>query len=257
MATRVLIVDDEALARDVVRHYLGKWPDVEIVGECATGANALRDIQRLKPDLVFLDIQMPELGGLAVLERLPAESRPLIVFVTAYDEYAIRAFDAQALDYLLKPFDQARFDRAMRRALEEIRHFHSCRVAEGIRELLDQDSRLPNDSRRPSRLGVKDRSKTVLLKVDEIDWIQAARDYVSVHSGGRSYLVDQSLTMLEKQLDPAVFQRIHRSTIVNLERIKELQTHNNGEYFAVLEDGSRLKVSRTYSAKLAAVLNVK
>lgn len=257
MPIRVFIVDDEPLARGVLRHFLADWPEAELAGEFGSGAEALEAMRRLHPDLVFLDIQIPDLNGLELVDDLGPRSLPVIVFVTAYDHYAVRAFAARAIDYLLKPFDQARFNQAMEHAIEEIGHRRGADLAAAVTRLAEVTCsgapRLADGrSKYLSRLAVRGRDKSILLRADEIDWIEAAGDYVCAHVQSRSFLIDQSLAHLEAKLDPEQFLRIHRGTIVNIDRLKELHPYTNGEYFAVLSDGKRLKVSRTYGPALAA-----
>ena len=257
MPIRVFIVDDEPLARSVLRHYLAGWPDAELSGEFASGAEALQAVQRLHPDLVFLDIQIPDLNGLEIVDDLGRRSLPVIVFVTAHDHYAVRAFAVHAIDYLLKPFDQARFNQAMEHAIEEIAHRRGAELAAAVTRLAE--AKTPNPpplterrSKYASRLAVRGHDKSILLRTEEIDWIQAAGDYACAHVQSKSFLLDHSLACLQAKLDPEQFLRIHRGTIVNMDRLQELHPYTNGEYFAVLNDGTRLKVSRTYGPAIAA-----
>ncbi len=257
MPIRVFIVDDEPLARGVLRHFLANWPDAELAGEFGGGTEALEAVQRLRPDLVFLDIQIPDLNGLELVDDLGRRSLPVIVFVTAHDHYAVRAFAARAIDYLLKPFDQERFDQAMEHAIEEIAHRRGAELAAAVTRLAEATSssqglHVETRPKYASRLAVRGRDKSILLRTDEIDWFEAAGDYVCAHLQFRSYLIDQSLACLQKKLDPDQFLRIHRGTIVNIDRLKELHPYANGEYFALLGDGTRLKVSRTYGPAVAA-----
>jgi two-component system LytT family response regulator len=234
---RTLIVDDEPLARSNLAVLLRLDPQIEIVNECGSGVEALAEIRSAKPDLVFLDVQMPECDGFDVLELLGRDLPPAVVFVTAYDQYALRAFEAGALDYLLKPFDNARFDRALVRAKERITHGRS----------------LP---RTLERLAIKSVGQVSFLKVSEIDWIEAADYYACLHVGPRTHLLRRSMSELEHELDPTVFCRIHRSTIVNLDRVQGLMLSEDGEYEVLLENGTRLRLSRRYRKPLQSRLGV-
>jgi two-component system, LytTR family, response regulator len=232
---RTLIVDDEPLARTNLRVLLVRHPHIEIVGEPESGLEALEAIRRTKPHLVFLDVQMPECDGFDVLEILGGDVPPAVIFVTAYDQYAVRAFEAGALDYLLKPFDDDRFERALRRAEDKIRnHRATSHVAE--------------------RLTVKNAGQILFLKTAEIDWIEAADYYACLHVGARTHLLRRSMSELEKDLDPSVFCRIHRSAIVNLARVRALQPNRDGDYEALLYNGSVLPVSRRYRRQLQSAI---
>jgi two-component system LytT family response regulator len=245
---RTLLVDDEPLARSNLSVLLRLDPEIEIVGECGSGQEALAKIREAKPDLVFLDVQMPECDGFDVLELLGADAPPAIVFVTAYDQYALRAFEAGALDYLLKPFDNARFDRALRRAKQTI--------ARG-RDAPGKDVPQKDAPRRLESLAVKSMGQVAFVKVSEIDWIEAADYYASLHVGARIHLLRRSMADLEQELDPAVFCRIHRSTIVNLSRVKGLNLGADGEYEVLLENGERLRLSRRYRKQLQSRMGVR
>jgi two-component system LytT family response regulator len=240
---RTLIVDDEPLARSNLAVLLRLDPEMEITGECGSGVEALSEIREGKPDLVFLDVQMPECGGFDVIEMLGKDLPPAVVFVTAYDQYALRAFEAGALDYLLKPFDNARFELALRRAKE--------RVA--------QARNLPRKSlgSTPERLVVKGAGNVLFVKISDIDWIEAADYYVCLHVGARSHLLRRSLAELEQEMDAGVFCRVHRSTIVNLNRVRGLKLGEDGEYEVVLESGARLRLSRRYRKQLQERLAIR
>ena len=249
-----LIVDDEPLARKFIRRMLENHRAVEIVGECGNGKEAVAAISEKKPDLVFLDVQMPEMNGFTTLETLGAENLPQIVFVTAYEQYAVRAFEIHALDYLLKPFDQERFDKTMTRAGEKFADRRQLQTErQQIAALLENVSQ---EKKPPylERLVIKTGGRIIFLKTAEIDWIQADDKYVHLHAGGKSHLVRQTLGALESQLDPQKFIRIHRSAIVNVERIKELQPMFTGEHTVVLENGVKLTLSRTYKNKAFEIL---
>jgi two-component system LytT family response regulator len=235
---RALVVDDEPLARSNVTVLLRRDPDVDLLGECSSGIEALAQIRCMQPDLLFLDVQMPECDGFDVLELLGSATPPAIVFVTAYDQYALRAFEAGALDYLLKPFDDARFRRALDRAKATLAHGTLTR---------------PPIS---SRLILKDRGEVLFVKAADIDWIEAANYYACLHVGARTHVLRRSLIELESELDPAQFCRIHRATIVNLERIRSMELKDDGEYQVVLETGARLRLSRRFRRRLQSRLGV-
>lgn len=240
---RVLIIDDEPRARGFIRKMLVGDPAVEIAGECGNGYEAVRAIKTKKPDLIFLDVQMPELDGFAVLERLRAEEMPALVFVTAFDRYALRAFEEHALDYLLKPFDQERFSRTLQHAKLRIAERRSAQQ-EGIAQLLAA-------AKRPSldRITVKHSGRMLLLRGEDIEWIEAEDNYVLIHSGKDSYLLRQTLTEMEAKLDPERFIRVHRGAILNIEALKEFQPSFNGGYQLELKSGGKLSLSRSYNAK--------
>jgi len=225
---QALVVDDESLARRNLTVLLRRDPDIGSVAECETGLEAIDEIRKSKPDLVFLDVQMPECGGFDVLEMLGSELSSTIIFVTAYDEYALRAFEAGALDYLLKPFDDARFSRALNRAKDKLAHYPPLR------------------SRPAERLVVKSRGQVQFLNVADIDWVEAADYYVCLHVGGDTHLMRRTLSELERDLGEEKFIRIHRSVIVNLDRIRGLELQIGGEYEVVLKSKVRLRLSRRF-----------
>jgi two-component system LytT family response regulator len=229
---RALVVDDESLARRNVTVLLQRDPDIGSVAECASGLDAIQEIRKSKPDLVFLDVQMPECGGFDVLELLGSDLPPTIIFVTAYDEYALRAFEAGALDYLLKPFDDARFGRALNRAKEKLAHY------------------LPSQPRAAERLVVRSRGQVLFVSVADIDWIEAAGYYACLHVGSDTHILRRSLSELEQDLGDEKFVRIHRSLVVNLERIRGLELQTGGEYEVVLKSRVRLRLSRRYRKRL-------
>lgn len=257
---RVLIVDDEPLARQNIRVLLKGDPSIELVGECGSGAEALKAIEKRAPDLLFLDIQMPLMSGFDVLEKIDAEKIPAIIFVTAFDQYAIRAFEVHALDYLLKPFDDARFEKALQQAKKQIEQSEINQLSKRLVRLLeDRDVQLANKARTPnylSRLMVKSASRVFFLKVDEIDWIEAADYYVKLHVGQKSHLLRETMSDMEARLDPEKFLRIHRSAIVNLDRVKEMHAHFNGEYLVIMRDGTELKLSRSRREHLQQMLDI-
>ena len=244
---RTLIVDDEPMARERVLSLLKQQPDIEVVGECADGAQALSAIERLEPELVFLDIQIPVMDGFGVIRALAPNRIPMVVFTTAYDEYALRAFEVHALDYLLKPFDGPRFLRTLERARERLERQRAGDLGKRLLAMV-QDLR-PEPTQPPDRLVVKSGGRIFFVRTDEIDWVDAAGNYVRLHVKGDSYLFRETMTAMEARLDPARFVRIHRSHIVNAERIKELQP-DNGDYTVVLRSGARLPLSRGYRDKL-------
>jgi two-component system LytT family response regulator len=246
MKVRTLIVDDELLARERLRQLLQAEPQIEVIGECADGNEAVSALQEKKPDLVFLDIQMPELDGFGVLEAIGSEMAPVIVFVTAYDKFALRAFEVHAADYLLKPFDRERFQTALRRALERVKHRDSD--AQQKQSALLTELKPP--AKLPERLAVKSGGRVVFVKVSDIDWIEAAHNYVELHVGKESHLLRETLNAIESRLSPEKFVRISRSAIVNIERVKELQPLFHGEYTVTLQNGTRVTLSRRYRDKL-------
>ena len=246
---KVLVVDDELLGRERILSLLREHADIKIVGECANGREAVEAIQNLKPDLVFLDVQMPKIDGFEVVEIIGAENMPAVIFVTAYDEYAIPAFEINAVDYLLKPFDKERLEKAVDRARREIkRHEQSpAEIKENLRELLKE---VKNEPKYLKRIPVKAASGTTLVPTEEIDWISAAGHYLELHTGDETHLIREKLSVIETKLDPQMFMRIHRSTIVNLDRIKSLHPMFNGDQLVILKNGSELNLSRNYYDKL-------
>jgi two-component system, LytTR family, response regulator len=253
MTIRTCIVDDEPLARDRIRALLAQEPDIDVIAECADGGEAIRVIKHERPDLVFLDVQMPVVDGFGVLQSLDADAPPAVVFVTAYDQYALQAFDVHALDYLLKPFNGRRFKRAVQRArLELSKDGHAPAVNERLLSLLET---LRQDRKPQERLVLKTSGRVTFLKVDEIDWIEAEGNYVRLHVGAISHLLRETMKGIEARLDPERFIRIHRSTIVNTDRIKELQPLFHGEYAVTLQDGTRLTASRGPENKLRRILD--
>ncbi len=248
---RVLLVDDEPLARGMLREMLQDEPDVAIVGESVNGREALEAIRAHSPDLLFLDVQMPELGGFDLLEALGKERIPYIIFVTAYDQYAVRAFEVHALDYLLKPFDRERFDISWERAKKQIFRDRNGGTDQRILALLEE---LKAGPKYLERLVIKAAGRIYFLETNEIDWISAEGNYVSVHCGKKSHLLRETISSLETQLDQKKFVRIHRSSIVRLDRIQELQPWFHGEYRIILQDGTQLTLSRNYRDKLQEAL---
>lgn len=248
---RAVIVDDEPLGRTVIREMLRGDGEVIITGECANGHEAVALISDQQPDLVFLDVQMPEVDGFDVLSALDATRLPMVIFVTAYDQYAVRAFEVHAVDYLLKPFDRERFDKALQRAKSHLRRARSGEVSDRILSLLEEQRA---KTKYLDRLVVKSGGRVFFLKTDEIDWIEAEGNYVCLHVKKEHWLVRESIGGLEAQLDPQKFQRIHRSQIINLDRIKELRPWSHGEYHIILHDGTQLTLTRSYREKLRELL---
>jgi len=240
---RALVVDDEPLARDMIREMLQDDSEVEIVAECANGREAVKAIKSLKPDLVFLDVQMPELGGFEVLESLDPEASPYIIFVTAYDQYAVRAFEVHAFDYLLKPFDHERFDVAWQRVKEQIKLDETGERDRHILALLEE---LKTGPRHLERLVIKNGGRVFFLNVQDIYCIESEGNYVRVYDNQKGYLLRETISSLEEQLDPKQFRRIHRSAIVKIDRIKEMQPWFHGEYRIIMENGKQLTLSRNY-----------
>ena len=245
---RTLVVEDEPMARDRVKALLQQQPDIEIVGECGDGAQAVSAIERLGPELVFLDVQIPVMDGFDVIEAVPADRLPMIVFTTAYDEYALRAFEVHALDYLLKPYDRTRFLRALDRVRERRERQRAGDL--GRRLLAMVHDLKPEAAPVPERMVVKSGGRVFFIRVDEIDWVDAAGNYVRLHVRGETYLFRETMSALEKRLEKAQFVRIHRSHLVNADRIKELLPAN-GEHIVVLRNGVRLTLSRGYRDRLA------
>lgn len=240
MTIRALIVDDEQPARRTVRRLLGEHPYIEIVGECADGASAVTTILEQQPDLVFLDVQMPEMSGFDVIRSVGVDRMPATVFVTAYDEYAVSAFDANAVDYLLKPISRQRFARALARAHHDLAAQFSV---EKLRALL---AGLQSDAAGDylERIPVAEDGRILFVDTDDVAWIGASGNYAELHAGGRTYEVRQTLTTLEEKLDPRHFARIHRSTIVNVRQVKEVQPWFHGHHVVILQTGERLRLSR-------------
>ena len=248
---RTLVVDDESLARERLCDMLAADPQIEIIAECANGQEAIEAIQLHSPDLVFLDVEMPGIDGFGVLEALPPESIPTTIFVTAYDQYAVRAFEVYALDYLLKPFDQERFEKALARAKTQISSQRTDALSQRILSALEEIKTRPVHL---ERLVIKMNGHVFFIKAEEIDWLEAEGNYVRLHAGKESYLLRDTISALESQLDPKKFIRVHRSAIVNIDRITELQPWFHGEYRIILTEGVQLTLSRTYREKLHELL---
>ena len=259
---RAIIVDDEPTARRGVRLLLERDSTVEVVGEASTGAEAAELMQRAKPDLAFLDVQMPGSDGFEALEKVGPAAAPAVVFVTAYDEHALRAFEVNAVDYLLKPYDDARFTAALQRAKEEVRRRQTDTVNARLTQLLDYlqqnsgttASAQAKEEKSGDRILIKSSGEIFFLKAEEIDWIEAEGDYMKFHVNGRTHLMRETMARLEARLDPKRFIRIHRSTIVNIDRLRKLSPSFAGEYAVILHDGTKLKLSRGYHERIAMLL---
>ncbi|MBS1811896.1 MAG: response regulator transcription factor [Acidobacteria bacterium] len=248
-----MIVDDEPPARRNLRALIKHDADIELVKECGNGKEAVSQIRALNPDLIFLDVQMPELDGFEVLAQLSGHPLPVIIFVTAYDQYALRAFEVSALDYLLKPFSDDRFRKALTQAKQQIEQQDASELGRKLLTLMGTHQ--PDAPRYLTRLMVKTTGRVIFLKVEELDWIEAYDYYVRLHTGGKAHLLRQTMNELELALDPNQFARIHRSTIVNLDRVKELHPHFTGESLVILEDGTELKITRGRREALEQKLN--
>jgi two-component system LytT family response regulator len=243
MKIRALIVDDEPPARELIATLLRQETDVDVVGECPDGPSAVAAIERLSPDLIFLDVQMPRLDGFGVLASLPPEHWPLVVFVTAYDKHAVRAFDLHALDYLLKPFEYGRLRQAVQRARACLSRRDGASQQARLLTLLEEWQR---KSQAWERLAVRDGRRVTFIKPEDIDWIEAEGNYLRLHAGKKSYLFRETMSAAEARLAPQKFLRVSRSVLVNLERVKEWQPLFHGDSVLILEDGTRLTVSRLY-----------
>ncbi|MCX6906623.1 MAG: LytTR family DNA-binding domain-containing protein [Verrucomicrobia bacterium] len=241
MKIKTLIVDDEPLARERIRILLAKEPDIEVAGECANGHEALAVLKKQPVDLLFLDVQMPEMDGFELLGRLGRDALPAVIFVTAYDNHALKAFEVHALDYLLKPFKQSRFKEAVQRVREQIVRRETDDVSKRLLQLLGERKPAPVYLQ---RLTVKENDRVLLVKTIQIEWIESAGNYVVLHVGKQSHVVRQTLASLEAQLDPKLFLRVSRSTLVNLDQVRELQPLFKGEYVVVLHNGKQLPLTR-------------
>lgn len=242
---RVVVVDDEPLARETLSLGLAGDPEIALVGSCA-GAAAAEVIRRERPDILFLDVEMPEVNGFDLVAEVGPGAVPVVVFVTAYDRYALRAFEVHALDYLLKPFDDRRFRETLRRAKEHLRSREARSLEERLLGLLEEREAARSFVR---RFAVRGRDRSIFVPVSSVDWIEAADDYVELHAGGETHLVRARIADLEKRLDPGEFVRIHRSTIVHLDRVRELHPLFRGDSTVVLVDGTRLRLSRSRRAE--------
>ena len=259
MNVRALIVDDDEYSRRSIRALLREDAEVDVIGECGSGAEAVSVIRGQRPDLVFLEVRLPGMNGFQLLEEVGAEIAPAAVFVTGDDHYALRAFDVQAVDFLLKPFDDERFFESLKRVKEYLSREEAVRLRSRLQSLLEEfrdNSPTGASCRFLERLVVRSAGRVAFLKTAEVDWIEAANYYVRLHSGGQAHLLRESMGALEEKLDPEHFLRIHRSTIVNLERVSELRTQPNGDYLVVLVDGTQLKLSRSRRDRVTEVLGM-
>jgi two-component system LytT family response regulator len=250
--TRIVIVDDEPIAREGIRTQLLRDASVEIVAECGDGLEAVETIRELAPDLVFLDVQMPGMSGFDVMQSIGIDVVPAVIFVTAYDKYALQAFDVNAVDYLLKPFDAERFQKAFQRALSQIQRSTTATINENLKALL---ATIKPDARYLDRIVVKSKGRIFFLPVTEIDWIESADNYVSLHAGRETHLIRETLTSLESKLNAQEFLRIRHSAIVNVKRIRELRPLFKGEYEIVLQNGTKLTSSRRYRRHVEELLS--
>ncbi|MCC5886837.1 MAG: response regulator transcription factor [Gammaproteobacteria bacterium] len=263
----VVIVDDEPLARRGLRLRLGAHPDIEVVAECGNGREALAAVGVHLPDLMFLDIRMPGMDGMEVVRQIQADAMPLVVFVTAYDRFAVEAFELHAIDYLLKPVDGERLDAAVERARQALDERAAAEDKVRLLALLQRiegaeqgeltawlEETPPQRDRGAARLTIRDGSEVALVPMADIDWVDAAGDYMCVHACGQTHVMRSTMKALERQLDPERFARIHRSTIVNIERVVKVGSHINGEFFLTLTCGTRLKMSRTYRDRIDRIL---
>jgi two-component system, LytTR family, response regulator len=248
---RALIIDDEPLPRERIRTLLAERRDVEVIGECRDGQEAVNAILAERPDLVFLDIQMPELDGFEVIKAISNEFMPAIVFVTSFDEYAIRAFEVNAIDYLLKPINAARFEESVLRAIDRLTQSN---VRESERKLLDFIELLRAEHQHVTRFVVRSGSRLSFVRASNVDWIDAADNYVRLHVGGREHFLRDTLKSVEIQLDPEIFVRVHRSVIINLDRVESVEPYSHGEYVVTMKDGAKLTTSRSYSERLRLLL---
>jgi len=257
MSIRTLIVDDEEIARQGLRRRLVRAADFTVVGECADGLDAQESILSLAPDVVFLDIRMPELSGLEVLERLPRQRPPRVVFVTAYDEYAVRAFGVKALDYILKPIDDSRFNETLARirsALAEGRDGQYVRQISEALASITRERTSGNPNPRTDLIAVPSGDRITILKVADVDWVEANGNYVTLHTGKKSWLLRETITCMDGKFTQFGFIRIHRSTLINVDRITELRTSEGGDLLVILRDGTALKSSRNYRDSLNQIL---
>jgi two-component system LytT family response regulator len=250
MNIRALIVDDESWARTRISSLLSAETDFSVLRECAGGAEAVTAITELAPDVVFLDVQMPDVGGFDVVEAIGADAMPLVIFATAHQEYAVRAFDAGAVDYLLKPVDEARFRRCVERVRRDL-----AEPAAASGALRDAMSHVRRAGPFAERLVVSTAGRVVFVKVADIDWCEAAGNYVTIHVGREKHMLRETLRNLSDRLDPAKFVRLHRSSVVNVERLRELLPWSRGEQLAVLNDGTQLPIGRAFRDRLMAVMN--
>ncbi len=256
---RAVVVDDEGLARDTLQLLLDNHDDIEVLAACENGEEAVEAINTMAPDLVFLDIQMPAMNGFEVIETIGPENMPVVIFVTAYDQYALKAFEAQALDYLLKPFDDDRFEQALERVRGMIRQQQVGELGARLAALVAGEETAPAPTADATatylqRIMIKSRQSMYFLRVEDVEWIEAAGDYVAIHAGGKSHLLRETMSGILQKLDPTKFVRIHRSSIVCIDSISELKPYFHGDYIILLKSGKELKLSRRYWEKVEKVL---
>jgi two-component system LytT family response regulator len=251
MSIRVLVTDDEPIARRRIRRFLRAESNVEVIGEASNGREAIEAIRQHNPDLVFLDVQMPGMDGFEVVENLERTKLPAVVFVTAHDAHALRAFEIHALDFLLKPFDQTRFEKALERARGHLSQTTGPVLDSRLVTLLEE---LHEERKYSERLIVKSSGRVFFVRTEEIDWVEASGNYVKIHTKSDAHLLRESMKNMEAKLDPKTFVRIHRSAIVNIDHIKELEPWFHGEYIVIMRDGTRLTASRVFSDRLSALI---
>jgi two-component system LytT family response regulator len=250
-ALTAVIADDEPLARERIRTLLAAFPEVAVVGEAGDGNEAVAKVRELKPSLLFLDVQMPERDGFGVLEKLPSAATPAVVFVTAYDAFALKAFEVHAVDYLLKPFTRSRFTRAMDHVLKKLERSTAAGIDPEVLALL---ASIRAQRRTEGRVAIRRGEAVYFVRIADIEWLEASGNYVKIHAGGQEHLLRDTLKNFEERLDPDRFLRVHRSAIVNVDSIQRLEPWFHGEYAVVLRDGTRLMSSRTYSERLRKII---
>jgi two-component system, LytTR family, response regulator len=250
---RTLLVDDEPLARESLKIFLAEQEGFRVIGECSDGLQAIQVINQDKPDLVFLDVQMPEVNGFEVLNEIETDNPPVVIFATAYEKYALQAFEANAIDYLLKPFDKSRFGEAIQKAVRYINGNNEQGLSH-LRDLINTYNHLKTAAGQfKQRILVKEKRKYFLVDLDDIYFFQASGDYVTIHKQKGTHLINESMNNLESKIDPGQFVRIHRSTIINLRYIDNLQPYFNGEFFITMKNGEKLKLSRNYRDKIKSI----
>lgn len=251
---RVLVVDDEPLARRGIVSRLQPYAQFEVAAECENGEDALQAISEHHPDLIFLDVQMPEMNGFEMLDHLPQEERPAVIFLTAFDQYALQAFEVHAIDYLLKPIDDLRFAEAVDRVQRMLQMERDTTLSERLESLLS-DLHAKRGSGSNQRFAIRNGRRVFFITANEVEWIEAQGDYAALHVGGKTHLLREPLHILERRLDPSAFVRIHRSTIIRLDRVAEMQALANRDCLLRLKDGTTLRVSRSYSDRLQEALS--
>lgn len=267
MSIQAIIIDDELHAREGIRLRLAKYPEIVVVDECSSGSMAVDSINKFNPDLIFLDIQMPEMNGFEVLQNISVPDFPIVIFVTAYDTYALKAFEFHALEYLLKPINRERFEKAVEKALEEVKHrnlkTYTAKLLSFVKdyaklienpELANEEILAGEKKEFLKRLMIKVKENIIIISISDIDWLESAGNYIYVHSMEKKHLFRETLASLESKLDPRVFVRIHRSAIVNIEKIKSLRTNEHGDYDLFLLNGTKLKLSRTYKQHFQKII---